>query len=703
MKRKATNSRDTIFLRAILVYFVSLLLGASILAKAIHIQLVEKESLMEKAEKQNFRLMNIKPLRGTIFSEDKKFLAISIPVFDVSMDFTVPSDTLFNNNVGALAKSLAGLFGDKTAQQYKRILIRQRKKKREYYRLVRHITYPQLKKLKTFPILKYGRYKGGLIVERFSKRKKPYQLLAERTIGYVNEDHLGAGIEYAFDSVLKGINGRKMMQRLASGSWKPMYDDNDIEPVNGKDIITGIDVEMQDVAENSLYHYLKKFDAEWGCAVLMEVKTGYVKAIANLQRGFTKKGDTVYHEAYNYAIGTGIEPGSTFKLASFLALLEEAHLNLDDTIKVGYNVRYYDKTIHDDHLLRDGRISLREVFEHSSNVGTSKLVTQYFKGKASKYIDYLRQFGLDQKLGLELAGEAQPYIKDPTDKTWSAVSLPYMSIGYELKIAPIQILAFYNAIANKGKKVKPIFVESIEEAGVPVERFEPQVLNDRICSEETVELAQSLLEGVVMRGTAKLLRHAPFKAAGKTGTAQIAAKGNYDNRNYNASFVGYFPADNPKYSCIVVVNRPRKVGYYASEIAVPVFKDIALKVYAMQPSLNQKGNPVSKHPKVPPFYVGDYQQVKDVIEYAGYPIDSISVQTDWTVVMQNGDKAVLRGRRLPSKTIPNVKGMGARDAVYVLSNLGLQVKLNGVGHVRRQNPVTGSPVVAGEVVELSLE
>ncbi len=703
MKTKGTNSRDTIFMRAILVYFVSLLLGISILAKAVHIQLVEKESLLEKAEKQNYKLMTIDPLRGTIFSEDKKFLAISIPVFDVSMDFTVPSDTLFNNNVGALAKALSGLFGDKTPQQYKRLLISKRKKKREYYRLQRRITYPQLKKLKTFPILKYGRYKGGLIVERYSKRKKPYQLLAARTIGYVNEDHLGAGIEYAYDSVLKGIEGRKMMQRLASGSWKPMYDDNDIEPVNGKDIITGIDVEMQDVAENSLDHYLKNFDAEWGCAVLMEVETGYIKAIANLQRTFTKKGDTVYREAYNHAIGTGIEPGSTFKLASFMALLEEADINLDDTIKVGYNVRYYDKTIHDDHRLRDGRVSLREVFEHSSNVGTSKLVTKYFKGKAGKYIDYLRQFGLDRKLGLELAGEAQPYIKDPSDKSWSAVSLPYMSIGYELKIAPIQILAFYNAIANNGKKVKPLFVESIEEAGIPVRRFGTEVLIDQMCSEKTVSLARSLLEGVVMRGTAKLLRNAPFKAAGKTGTAQIAAKGNYDNRNYNASFVGYFPADNPKYSCIVVVNRPRKVGYYASEIAVPVFRDIALKVYAMQPSLNRKGTPSRKSPKVPPFYAGDYQQVKEVIEYAGYPIDSNSVQTDWTVVLQNKDKALLQGRRVSTKTVPNVKGMGARDAVYVLSNLGLRVKLNGAGHVRRQMPSGGSPPVKGQIVELNLE
>jgi cell division protein FtsI (penicillin-binding protein 3) len=701
MSRKEQNSRDTIFMRAILVYFISLLLGGAILGKAIHIQTVEKESLLQKAKKQNYKLMTISPLRGTIFSEDKKFLAISIPVFDVSMDFSIPSDSLFNNNVGALAKELSNLFEDKTAQQYKNLLIKQRKKKRGYYRLKRKITYPQLKKLKTFPILKYGRFRGGLIVERFSRRKKPYSLLAERTIGYINEDHKGVGIEYAYDSILKGVEGKKMMQRLASGSWKPMYDDNDIEPINGKDIITGIDVELQDVAENSLNQYLKKFDANWGCAVLMEVQTGYIKAIANLERHITKNNDTVYYESYNHAIGTGIEPGSTFKLASFMAMLEEADINLDDTIKVTRRVKYYDKTIHDDHLLRNGKISIREVLEHSSNVGTSMLISKYFKGKASKYIDYLYHFGLNQKLGLDLIGEAQPYIKNTQDKTWSAVSLPFISIGYELRISPLQILAFYNAIANNGKKVKPLFVESIEEAGTTIRQFEPEIITDDFCSQKTIAKAKSLLEGVVLRGTASRLKNAPFKAAGKTGTAQIAAGGNYDHQNYNASFVGYFPADEPEYSCIVVVNKPRK-GYYASEIAVPVFEDIALKVYAMQPSLNKKGRPAKKTAKAPLYFVGDFSEVKNVLDFSGYPIDTSSQNGEWTVVLPRKEKALLSGRKISTNTVPNVKGMGARDAVYILKNLGMQVQLSGKGHVSEQSIAAGSKLTKNQRIELTL-
>ncbi len=703
MIKKNKNSRDTIFTRAFLVYLISLLLGFAIMGKAIYIQTAEKESLLQKAEKQTYKLVHIPPLRGTIFSEDKKFLAISIPIFDISMDFKVASDTLFNNNVGALASELSNLFGDKSTQEYKRILLKQRRKRRGYYTIKRKITYAQLKKVKTFPIFKQGRFRGGLIVERQSTRKRPYGALAERSIGYINQEGKGVGIEYAYNNTLKGIEGKKMMQRLASGGWKPMYDDNDIEPINGKDIITGIDIELQDVAENSLSHYLKKFDADWGTAILMEVETGYIKAIANLERHLNKKKDTVYYESYNHAVGTAVEPGSTFKLASFLAILEKTKLNLDDTIDIGRGVFYvYGTKISDPHRIRDGKITIREVFELSSNVGTSKLVNQYYKGEIDKYINKLYDFGLNKKLDLDIIGEGSPYIKNPKDKSWSGVSSYFMSYGHELLLTPLQILAFYNAIANDGKMVKPLFVKSIEVSGVPVKTFEPKVLIEQIATAENIKLAQGLLEGVTQRGTARRLKNAPFKAAGKTGTAQIAGGGKYDKVNYNASFVGYFPADNPKYSCLVLVNRPKKGGTDGSVIAVPVFKDIALKVYAMQPQLNHKTNQVASSSKPPTFYAGDYEEIKEIMNYSAYPLDTVSEPTEWTVILPEKEKAKLAARKISNKTIPNVKNMGARDAVYILRNLGLEVSLKGRGHVNQQSLAAGSIFKPGNKIELTL-
>ena len=570
----------------------------------------------------------------------------------------------------------------------------------DYFDDLSYITYEELQELRTFPIFDRGKYKGGLIILPKTKRQKPFGSLALRTIGYENAtENLFVGLEGAYNDVLAGKNGKQLRRRINNGDWVPVFDENEVEPVNGRDIITTIDVNLQDVAESSLYDHLVEHHAEWGCAVLMEVETGHIKAIANLTR--IDKTDT-YRETYNYAVGWSIEPGSTFKLPSMIALFEDGLENLDDTVNIGLGfVVYSGITIRDVHGIRDGRVSIREIFEKSSNVGVSTLVHDKYSSQPRKFTDHLYSMSLDQPLGLEIPGEGTPYIKNPKDKTWSNVSLPFMSIGYELRMTPLQILTFYNAVANDGRMVKPMFVKEIRDAGRVKERFETVTLNKSICSDESLEKAQEILEGVVLRGTATSFKDSPYRVAGKTGTAQIASSTGYDKRNYNASFVGYFPADNPKYSCIVVVSKPSTGKYYASSVAVPVFKEIADKVYATNLEIQRPDTlPPSR---VYPLYATGYQaELKQLYETFEVPLDSMSTNAEWAIALKGNNSVLLDTRIFRDGQVPNVKGMGARDAVYVLENLGLKVEVQGRGFVREQSLLPGTRITKGNRITLRL-
>jgi cell division protein FtsI (penicillin-binding protein 3) len=508
------------------------------------------------------------------------------------------------------------------------------------------------------------------------------------------------GLEGAYNNILMGKDGKQLRRRINNGDWVPIFDENEVEPVNGKDIITSLDVNLQDVAESSLYNHLIEHNAEWGCAVLMEVETGYIKAIANLTR---VAHTNTYREQYNYAIGQSIEPGSTFKLPSMIALFEDGLEDLDDTLDIGKGwIVYHGLTIKDVHGIRDGKVSVREVFEKSSNVGVSKLVTEKYAAQPSKYIDRLHEMSLNEPLGLEIPGEGQPYIKNTKDRSWSSVSLPFMSIGYELLLTPLQILTFYNAVANDGRMVKPLFVKEIREAGKTLEHYEPIILNKAICSDESLEKARAILEGVVQQGTATSLKSAPYRVAGKTGTAQIATpKKGYDKQNYNASFVGYFPAENPKYSCIVVVSRPSTGRYYASSVAVPVFKEIADKVYATNLEIQQPDTlPPSR--QYPLYATGYQEELKNLYETFEIPLDSMSTHAEWAIALQ-GDSAVrLDTRIFKEGQVPNVRGMGARDAIYVLENLGLEVIVKGRGFVREQSIPPGTRINKGSRIWIRL-
>lgn len=697
------NVKADILWRVFLVYILMFVFGMLIIGKVAWIQFVEGDDLLARADSLTIKYFNVDASRGNICATDESLLATSIPIFDIRMDVASPliPNTDFANNIEKLAAGLSSLFGDKPKWKYKSDLTKQRNRGNRYYKIRNNVTYEQLQVLRSLPILDRGKYKGGLIVIPKTKRQKPFGSLARRTIGYENEtEDLYVGIEGAYNELLKGKNGKQLRRKINNGDWVPIFDENEVEPINGKDVITTIDVNLQDVAESSLYDHLVEHRAKWGCAILMEVETGHIKAIANLSQ---VAGTSTYREDYNYAVGHSLEPGSTFKLPSMIALFEDGLENIDDTINIGKGYAVYSGlTIQDVHGIRDGRVSIREVFEKSSNAGISKLVYNKYSAQPQKYIDRLYGFNLNERLGIEIPGEGKPYVKNTKDESWSKVSLPFMSIGYELRLTPLQILNFYNTVANNGTMVKPMFVKEIREAGKTLETFEAEVINKNICSATSIEMAREVLEGVVLKGTATSLKKAPYRVAGKTGTAQIATpnKG-YDKRNYNASFVGYFPANDPKYSCIVVVSRPSTGRYYASSVAVPVFKEIADKVYATNLEIQQ----IDTLPEstVYPLYATGYQQeIKELYETFQVPLDSMSTNSEWAIALKSDTAVILETRIFRDGQVPNVKGMGARDAIYVLENLGLKVTVSGRGFVKQQSLSPGTKVRKGNHITIKL-
>ena len=681
-----------------------LLFGLAIIIKVIYIQVYEGKELLQKAQKQTLKYFNVESVRGNIYASDGSLLATSVPIFDIRMDVASPliSDAYFLNHIDALSRELANLFGDKSKSQYKKQLQKQRKKKNRYYLVKRNITYNQLKRIKTFPIFERGKYKGGLIIIPKTKRQKPFGLLAERTIGYENpNENLFVGVEGSYSEYLSGKNGKQLRRKINNGDWVPIFDENEIEPEDGKDIITTIDLNVQDVAEAALYNHLIEHQAKWGCAVLMEVKTGEIKAIANLTKD---KSSGKYYETYNYAVGSSIEPGSTFKLPSMIALFEDGLENLQDTVDIGKGFAVYSGlTIQDVQGIRDGRVSIKEVFEKSSNAGVSQLVYDKYITQPQRYIDRLYDMSLHEKLGIEIPGEGKPFIKNTKDKSWSKVSLPFMSIGYEILQTPLQILTFYNAVANNGKMVKPMFVKEIQSAGKTIKTFETEILNGSICSQSSLDKAHLILEGVIENGTATSLNKSPYKIAGKTGTAQIANKSSgYDKTNYNASFVGYFPADEPKYSCIVVVSRPSTGRYYASSVAVPVFKEIADKVYATNLDIHQDKEIEEPNTNYPIYATGYQKDLEQIYQTLDIPLDSLSTNAEWAIALKSDSSVRLDTRIIKEGLVPNVKGMGAKDAIYVLENLGLIVRLKGRGFVREQSLSPGARIKKGNMIYLRL-
>jgi len=650
----------------------------------------------------------IAPNRGDIRSSDGSLLATTLPKYEIRVDLKTPSITqdIFNRNIDSLAYELSHLFGDKTINKYKQDLRTARKLGNRYFLVKRDITFPQLKKLKKFPILRRGKNKGGLIVIEKFKREKPFDLLASRTIGFLIEKddknkYGHVGIERAYDNYLKGEKGIAVIRRISNNRVMPV--EQEVAPVDGSDIITTIDVRFQDIVEDELLRALQKHDADYGTVILMEVESGKIKAIANLEKNYKDK----YKESYNYAIGTSIEPGSTFKLASLIVALEDGLIKLTDTINIeGGRKKYYDRLMKDDHK-GESLVTVQEAFEHSSNVGISKIINDNYKNDPRRFIERLYNMNLNQKLGIEIKGEGAPLIKYPDDESWSGVSLPWMSIGYELSLTPLQILAFYNAVANQGKLVKPYFVSEIQEHGKTIKEFSTEVINPSIISKSTITKAHKLLRGVVENGTAKNINTKNLAISGKTGTALVAkGKSGYKTEGgkiYSASFVGFYPSEKPKYSCIVVVNNPRRGGFYGSGVAAPIFKNIANKVYAMSLDIINPINNDKHNSQIPYRFAGYKQDVLDIANLTGLNYKAKAETSNWLMASADDSTLYIKDKYIANNRIPDVRGLGLRDAIFILENAGLNVKVYGKGKVRKQSLPVGQGFTKGEriVIELS--
>jgi len=708
MAKEKENIKSDILWRVGVVFVSFFLFGLAVLFKIVYLDVVKSEELIEKSMVFSYKDMIINPNRGDVKSEDGSLLATTLPKYEIHIDLNTPSITqeIFNENIDSLSYCLSRLFGDKSISGYKKDLTKARKMGSRYYLIKRNVSYPQLKKLEKFPILRRGKYKGGLIVEEKSKREKPFEMLASRTIGFLiensdKEKYGYVGIERAYDNYLKGKKGISLIRRISNHRVMPV--EEEVAPEDGLDVITTINIRFQDIVENELLKVLTKHDADYGTAVLMEVETGEVKAIANLEMGIRDK----YVESYNYAIGTSVEPGSTFKLASLIVALEDGVIKLSDTIDVeNGKKKYYDRWMRDDH---DGEryITVQEAFEHSSNVGISKIIVEHYQNDPRRFIERLYKMNLNEKLGIEIKGEGTPLIKYPDDETWSGVSLPWMSTGYELSLTPLQILAFYNAVANGGELLKPHFVSEIQEHGKTVKRFTPEVLNPSICSKATIKKAHKLLRGVVENGTARNINSEKLAISGKTGTALIA-KGSSGYRSgvgktYSASFVGFFPSEKPKYSCIVVVNNPKRYSFYGSGVAAPVFKNIANKVYAMSLDII---NPINKNNdivQVPLRLVGEKEDVLAIMDKTNFKNKYVEGTSNWLVASVKDSVLNVKDKFIATNRVPDVRGLGLKDAIFILENIGLNVKVYGRGIVRKQSLPIGQGFSKGEriVIELS--
>ena len=688
-----------------------LLFSAAIIGRIVYIQFTTANKWEGKLQSLENQTEVIQGNRGNIYSTNGRLLASSVPFYQIRFDLAAPGvREVFNDKVDALAGELSKVFTDKSKAAFKRDLQAAYQKRARYY-LVHpdRINYDQLQRVKTFPIFNRGKFRGGFIPEQEYVRFTPHGNLAYRTIGIMNKGAYGgehgsvgiSGIEEQFEGYLKGGEGLLVKQNL-SGRWVNI---SAVEPENGKDVITTIDIYLQDMVEHALEKQLIKSQAEYGTAVLMEVETGKIRAIANLGLQNGK-----YAEIYNYAIGHEgcAEPGSTFKLMSMMVALDEGKIDTSDVFDVENGKwKIYDRTITDadfGHPGYGGEMTVKQIFEHSSNVGTAKIIYQFYGNNPKEYIDRLYSVGLNKPLGLGIRGEATPYIKYPTDKDWWGTSLAYISHGYEIKMTPLQVLTFYNAVANNGKMMKPMFVEAVGENGKKVEEFKPQVLKSSICSNETVHKLQALLESVVQHGTASNLRTDKYNFAGKTGTAKAADmnKG-YTHRRYRASFCGYFPVEKPKYSCIVVIAEPKGI-YYGGSVAGPVFREIADCVYSTDLDLEiaQKNKEIESQ-QVPVILNGLVNETKQVCKELDIKVDRSDVKgADWVYTVE-GDKSVeLKPRNVVGNQMPNVLGMGVSDAIYLIEKSGLKTKITGVGKVRKQFPEPGTNCHQGQLVYLDL-
>jgi cell division protein FtsI (penicillin-binding protein 3) len=709
----AINARKAILIRTLTVFGLMCVLAGAIIYTLYKLQFVEKNKWQAQARSYSIKQVAVEPLRGNIFDCNGALLSTSLPIYDMVIDATAPSfakkDT-FDKYIDSLSISLSNEFEDKSADDYKRLLKNLRKEKVGYFTLKKRLSHQQMQRVKKFPLFRIGRITGGLIVIDRSTRIKPFETLAFRTIGFVNSNSKTyVGLEGFYNDYLKGNAGLQLMQRVSGGVYIPINNEKKVEAENGCDIISTIDINLQDVAQHSLLKVLQQNMAMRGTAILMEVETGEIKAMANL----TRMSDGSYEERFNDAVGMRVQPGSTFKLVTMMSLLENGYVKPNDIVNVeGGRAMIYGQPVEDSHSYME--LNMQQAFEQSSNVAFAKQIVRYYDSKPSAHYDYLDKIGLNAKLDLQINGSVQPKYLTPGSKYWSKSDLSAVSRGYGIALTPLQMLTIYNAVANNGKMVKPLLVKKILKSGNLIKAYPIEVLNEQICKPSVAKQLRNMMEGVVKHGTAynKANADLPYTFAGKTGTAIIQRGEDYYQggaKVYRASWCGYFPADKPKYSCYIVIVRPQGSMIYGAQLALPVFKDLANKIYATSTQIHKDMAeifPIASN-DLPEGLKLHKQEVNTVLNELGISShvhnDSISeYETNWMQIVKQDNSLAMQPIKHTQKQMPDVKGMTAKDALYLLENKGLKVSIKGLGKVKYQSVRAGAIYNKGTRINLVL-
>lgn len=712
--------KKDILWRVYLSFICIVALGFVVLGRTFFIQRVQGSYWRGMSDSLHQKFIEIDAERGTIYSEDGQMLSTSIPYFDVYMDFGAEglrdnNGKRFKENLDSFSIALANYFNDskdknyKTSAEYKKELKKAYNEEDPYYLVRKNISFEEYKIFRSFPLAKLGRYKSGIIVETHTKRLNPYGVLARRTIGLSREHAQNVGLERTYDSLLKGTTGKRLVRFISGGAYVPV-EGYEIDPENGRDIYTTLDINIQDITESALRKMLVESRSMYGTCIVMETKTGKIKAIANLGRDTSRRNsnDTIarYDEDLNYALRT-TEPGSTIKLATLLSVLEMGSSKIDDQVEVGSSGSAWVgvRNVNDAERAPKPILTVRECFAHSSNVGMSKLALKAFGENPEQFKTYLHKFRLDKPTGIGLVGEETPILPKLKKTNEGIHAMLTMSFGYAIQVSPLNTIMLYNAIANDGKMMQPYLVSSIKNNGVAVRSFEPIVLDKQICRPDVVNAARRCMEAVVTEGTAKdVFKDFPFAVAGKTGTAHVAdGKYGYDDGVYQASFVGYFPADHPEYTCIVLIKtEPHAPKHFGGQLAAPVFKEIATKVYATYVQRRKSAPLVVVPDSVGHSYGGYIPDIKNVLDAVNIRYKDSAKTSEMGVMNVAANSSTIKAREETPKKVPDVRNMTIREAVYILENLNIKVIIKGRGKVIMQDLAPGTPIAKGQFVTLLL-
>lgn len=689
-------------------------LSLLVLGRAFYIQRVEGNHWRSMSDSLHQRFIALEAERGSIYSEDGQMLSTSIPTFDIYLDLNADGlrekkGKVFKEHIDSFSIALANYFGDKTAAQYKKEIQKAFQKKNRYYSLKKKLTFADYKAFREFPLARLGKNKSGVIVEVQTKRLMPFGLLANRTIG-LSREHIASngklkkqnvGLEKSYDSLLSGRNGQKLVRFIAGGTAIPI-DGTETDPQHGKDIFTTLDVNIQDITETALMRMMLQCEGPYGTAIVMETKTGKIRAMANLGR----RPDGSYWEDDNYAL-RATEPGSTTKLVTLLSVLEKGSSSIDDLVEVGSAGRMQvgKKIITDAERSPKSTMTVLECFSHSSNVGMSKLAYKAFAKRPEELKEYLHKFYMDSRSPIDLSNVPRPTMAPLNQKGSGEGNMLWMSFGYGLQVSPLHTLSLYNSIANDGRMMKPYLVSQVRSNGIIIRQFEPVVMEEKICKPEVVRSARAAMESVVTEGTARrAFAGLPFAVAGKTGTAHVSdGKIKYDHGVYQASFVGYFPAEDPQFTCIVLIRtKPHAASHYGGTLAAPVFREIAGKLYAMYVENKNPSLYAARRDSSAYFYAGFSKDIKHVYQALQLGYKDSSSQQSWSHVYASNSMPMMKPTEVKEQLMPNVRGMGLKDALYLLENMGVKVSAKGKGRIISQSLAPGARLGKGVTVILEL-